>query len=203
MPNRWRFQWTGPHKVIKRLTGRKSNLYEIRHNESARSVTANVNRLSLHIPWDEKHECTGSDPFVDQTDAKRWSTEGKASVGSLIAFRLSDEEYPFGVGTVLERNSSEVKFQWLWNETDNAKGVLKRGWVHKTKHHVLYRDSLTKKMEEEYDPYTETGIPVTDDDVVVHGFRLKADGRLPTPVLQILSDDPTVRWQLAPIQQPE
>ena len=202
VPNRWRCQWTGPHRVIKRLEGKKTNLYMIRHNVSAKAIEANVNRLSLHVPWDDDHECTGLDPFAeDHAGVKNWSTVGQAKIGTLIVFNLSDEDFPFGVGKLLGREETgKLRFQWLWNTTNNVKGVFRLGWEHKDPEdvHILYKDRLTEKEQERYDPYVSSEDPVYDGDVLAHGFKLRADGRLPLAIMRLLSGHPDVRWEMEP-----
>ena len=201
VPNRWRFQWTGPHVVIKRMGGRKANLYSIRHNVTAETIEANVNRLALHVPWDEEHECTSLDPFAGEKPSRRhWSTDGKAVIGSLIVVRLSDDDFPVGVGKMLARDpeTGNLRFQWVWNTSNNLKGVLRLGWFHKKEHHVLYKNKLTKREQEQYEPYTELEDDVKNEHVLVHGFRLTLAGKLPLAILRLISDDESVDWEIAP-----
>ena len=201
VPSRWRFQWTGPHTVIKRFGGKKTNIYSFRHNVTAETVEANVNRLSLHVPWDEEHECTSLDPFDEnRPSTKNWSTSGKPKIGSLIVFRLSDEDFPAGVGKLLARDTENggLRFQWIWNTTNNLRGVLRLGWLHKKDDHILYKEKLTKREQESYEPYMQSEDIVEEKHVLVHGFKLTTGGKLPLAILRLLSSNEDVRWELGP-----
>ena len=173
-------------------------MYAIRHNVTAETIEANVNRLSLHVPWDEDHECTSLDPFDEGPRDKPWSSAGSAKAGSMVVFKLSDADYPIGVGKLLGRDeeSGKLRFQWVWNTTDNLSGALRLGWEHKNEDHVIYKDKLSKREQEVYEPYTGTEDDVTDEHVLVHGFKLTAGGKLPLAVLRLLSSDESVRWEL-------
>ena len=107
------------------------------------------------------------------------------------------------MGKLLERNeeTGALKFQWLWNTTNNVKGTYKLGWIHKEDDVVMYKDTLTRTQDEQFEAYTESLEPITDEDVIAHGFKLKSDKRLPLPILRLLHDNQTVNWEMAPARQ--
>ena len=197
VPSRWKYLWTGPHTVVERVEG-KPNIYKIRHNETADVMTVNVNRLSLHVPWDDAHITTSRDPFkAFQGPDEPWKTTGMAGEGDLIVFELDDQAYPFGIGKLIRRNEDgTLKFQWVWNSTDNVRAPLFLGWESKTSGNIVYRDKLVGGMKDRYEPYTYLDKPPNDEAVLVHGFQLTGEGRRPRAVLKIISESKHVDWNL-------
>ena len=112
-------------------------------------------------------------------------------------FELDDEAFPFGIGKLIRRNDDgTLLFQWVWNTADNVRAPLFLGWESKASNNIVYRDELTGSMRDRYQPYTHLDKPPNDEAVLVHGFQLTGEGRLPRAVLKILSESKHVDWNL-------
>ena len=207
MPNRLRYDWTGPHDVL-RKDG--DNVYVIRHNVTAVEIKANVNRLRLHERWSSDVESTSRDPSSAASERAAWKTRGVPQVGDLFVMHLQNPDVPFGVGKLLERREDgTLHFQWLSNARDNVRGTFRPGWLDTRSNCWTYKDAAPSGQarkffraftdvdtsptdDDENNPVTYTD----DDDVVVHGFAIDSRGKLPLPVQRIIHSDPRVNWEM-------
>ena len=202
VPNRLRSDWTGPHEVLRRSKN-SPNVYVIRHNSTASEISVNVNRLRLHERWSDTVDSTSRDPLSSEPESSaEWKVRGVPEVGDLFAFPLSNDDFPFGVGKLLERRSDDsLHFQWLSNPSENIRGTYRLGWIDSRDNKWTYGPKPPTSGRRYYGPFTDTDVStrITDDTVVVHGFTIDARGHLPLAVQRILHSAPTVDWEMPTI----
>ncbi len=206
VPNRLRYDWTGPHEVLRKSQD-SDNVYVIRHKVTAAEIQVNVNRLRLHERWSDDVESTVRDPSSDAPEHEvGWKVRGRPEVGDLFVFPLPNPDLPFGVGKLLERRADgSLHFQWLSNATDNIEGTFRQGWIDSRDGMWTYGDKPPSAGRKHYKPFTELDTApdtptddnvTTDDCVVVYGFAIDSRGRLPLPVRRILHSNPCVDWEM-------
>ena len=201
VPSKWKFRWTGPHKVVSK--SKHPNVYLIRLRTDMKVVEANVNRLAPFYPWSKTLPTTVRG--VDITTFDDCTVGGKVPDGSLFVFPLGGD-IPFGVGQLLGRNDDgSFRFWWFSNYRDNVSGPFHPGWHDKRSGRYVWQKSIPVKGRKYYEAFTNDkdhcplDVDVTDASVVVYGFERLKSGHLPENVVTVISQNTNVDWSRPPI----
>ena len=199
LPEKWSYKWTGPHTIVAKIPSGQAlscNVYEVRH-ANGNTFKANVNRLAKFHPWSDKILSTSPEASTVST----FKTDGQAEIGSLIVIPFPEvqvDNAPVAIGKVLVRDDSGgITFQWLWNNSGSMLKPVHLGWINSNGEATWKQPSPAQLPTMR--PYTNLfdaiGV-VNDRQVMVHGFKLDSKGRLPTAVLQFLSESDEVPWSM-------
>jgi exodeoxyribonuclease III len=184
--NKWKYRWTGPHKVLKM---QRDNHCVFIDCSTDKEVKAHVNRLIRFHPWSD--EIMSTSPEIDAD--KPWQIGNTAAVGSLIIVPLDDVDCPFGVGKVTGvRPNGKLDFQWYSNRANNVRGTYMSGWLNKDGENY-YAET---KRHRSHRPYTaaESGTSIDSAQLALHDFQLTPKLRIPTAVLRAIANSGSVNW---------
>ncbi len=174
-----------------------------------------INRLSLHVPWDEHKEYVGKfgilradgDPSggdVDEDDtpmraAAKEKYGGKVvNVGDLVVVRkMGDSDEAFRVGKVLEVRALEGRetfmIQWYGNRTLTENSTYRAGYIDGKDNKVYFAAKCRSRTHAPYSTL-HTNDLVTQYDVVCSGFVLTRDDKLPANIVHMIEKDKRIDW---------
>ena len=178
---KWTSQWSGPHVVTRKS---RDNHYYFTHCTSAKEIKAHVNRLCIFNAWSE--ELPSTSPDLDS--GVPWRKGGTAEVGSLFAIPYANGRCPFGIARLTGTAADgTLNFRWLSNSTDNYKGTFQDGWI-TADGAVYYTDG--RKRSRNHVAYTgeSSGTTARQEDIILHGFELTDNLKLPVPVIRAIQD---------------
>ena len=205
IPNKWRFKWTGPHRIVRKANG---NTYVIRIRSRNTEVTANVNRLSAFYAWSDDVPCTSTDQLVeDDPEGKQelgYTIGGRIEVGSLFILPMSNPDVPFAVAKLLSRSDTDrLHFQWVSNARDSVLSPVRPGWLDERDQKHIWGVPPARAARH-YVPLTGAHYDMADIkdlDVPVHGFELTSRSKIPDAVLKVVSRDEWVQWKWAALDR--
>jgi hypothetical protein len=167
--------FTGPHRVLRRVTSRSY----ISHADRHREVTADVKDLRLFHPFTKFDMGDGPVPVRG------------LRAGDLCIVPILTDAQPFYVARVTRMNKKSIVVQWFGNLEDRCDLKHLPAWVDSEEetYYAEERDCLSDK------PYTNsrTGPRLTEKDIGLYGFQL-SDGVLDPAMLRLISDCPAVPW---------
>jgi hypothetical protein len=188
-PKKWKDSWTGPHEVISKKKDTTGYRYEIYHKERGTKISTHINKLCRFQPWSEGITSTSSD--IDGKTLYKcgeWVQDGALVIVPLL------KPYPFGVAKLLRCEAEgDMTLQWLGNDNNNVKHDFLPGWRATKRSKPYY--SMTPHAAS-HKPYTtqDDGITMNQRDVLMHGFELTKNSRLPAPLVRAIARHPYVWW---------
>jgi hypothetical protein len=187
-PSKWTPKWTGPHKIVGRNINAEGQChrYIIFHADRARKENMPLNRLHSFKTWSTDRLSTSYD-----LDGKRgFEYGGFARVDELIIIPLQPP-FNYGIARVLTAKASgAMEFQWWGNSAENNLDILKPGWVNSSGKGIYYADE--KKLLDHRPHSGGNEVVVRQNQLILHGFQLTPQGRLPANVVRALKEDDRV-----------
>lgn len=192
-PGKWKPRWTGPHRVTAVEKGKYSNRYTILHGGRKRKIeNVKPDKLFPYHPWSEQVPTTS--PHHEH-DLRGYEVGTRCEKGSLFIVPLN-RPHPFGVGKAIDTEDVDnVKFQWFepaMNDCD-ALGPFQPMWIN-AEHTETY---IAKEPIKDTDTaYTNdiTGIEIAQRDIILHGFSLTEDEKIPQDVLDACTEHTAIWW---------
>ena len=181
VPQKWTVKWTGPHKVVRRIT---TNTYVFFDSRRGIEITTHVNRLFAFHPWCEEILSTSTE--LDET--RDWLVGGRAEVGSLIAFGLEGAR-AVGIGLMLgELEDGSIDFQWVGNAAYNIKTDNQQpGWTDRNAK-VYYGPKKKHRSHQAYRGADDQTV-VWHRNLYAHAFKFTKKGRLGAAVLRVIHSE--------------
>ena len=209
-PKKLQHRFTGPHRVVRRLS---NTMFQLEKEpwylaaDAVKEFAASVTRIIPYTPWSDdvldtsvmEHEPVHQDvvPPTVHTDAgedeKHQHDETEAyrqsPVGDLVLFPVQtefDDDPPFMVGKLLERQrvsggESQLLIQLYGNSVGNLTGAYRPGWYSPSDKKCYYRHAPISDKDTEYTNVI-TKNKLTDWNICLNGFSLTKSDRLPSSV---------------------
>ena len=188
-PSKWKSRWSGPHKITKCKTDDTGYRYTFYHKERGKEIETHVNKLCPFQPWSECIVSTSSD-----IDKKRLYKCGEwVNNGSYVVVPLL-EPYPFGIAKVIDSTpDGDLTLQWYGNDNCSPAGTHLPAWSKPRSKGYYY---AVKPRQGTHTPYTacQDDIVLNQRDVLIHGFELTTNKKLPAPLLRAIGKHPYVWW---------
>ena len=184
-PSKWTPKWTGPHKVVGKIenTEGKFHRYVIWHSERARKEKCHVNRLNKFDPWSQDRPSTSF--WLDNRSG--YEQGGFAHKDELFVIPLQ-KPFNFGVAKVLACSADgTVEYQWFGNANASNNGTFIPGWTRTTHPNTYYAHDRKQASHKPY--FGNHDIPISQKDIILHGFVLTDGHKLPAPVRRALQQD--------------
>ena len=199
VPSKWRFPWSGPHPIV----GKKNdNVYYIYHQQRKIVISANVDSLSLYhpfkpLPWDPinpdkstLHAISKQNvpPAIQRLRGPKDTHVLQKGDYCLVHLKYNGGE-PITVMQFLQvLENNRLEFRWVSNYRlewyiDRRMRVQtwKPGWWQASLQQSYYK---TLPLHPKHVPFTNTisGDVLTLQDVIISGFQLQKNYRLPPVV---------------------
>jgi hypothetical protein len=205
IPRKLQYRWTGPHKIDRR----EGNHYYIHRKGEVRQV--NPGRLRKYHSWTEDQLEGGKESEVDQEQAQEGVLGGSESqeldvgpqVGDMVIVALQltkRQSRPFIVGKVMAaRPGSQYLLRWFGNEQGDMSGTYRPRWD------VVDSSGQKKRFYSHDNEGNIAAQPVTSDTrgeivcdrhILVSGFQLQFDDRLPREVQHQIHDSSGISWYM-------
>jgi len=182
------YRLSGPHRIHSRIA---NNAYRIVDSRTGLVREANVAYLKLFNPWSDDWESDRE--LITQEFEALELTVSKNDICVIRFEQLTDEDPPWCVGKILEKNTAgELVVQYFGNYGGNIWGKNLPGWVD-TKDNLHY---FAKKGRRNSIPYTNrtSGTTIRISDIAYSGIELNGDGSLSSSLLEALRENPETNW---------
>jgi hypothetical protein len=198
VPDKWTFQWTGPHVVIRRMA---DTVYVIHHASRNEEIKVHVSQLRPHHPFSDKLFDTSTSVYhldiITDAPEGRWF-KGDQGVSSetgdfCIAYLPEQLMGPYVVMCNLGPQHDGVVMYQVYNSLTSArqqqdsdvfemmkKTVYKPGWNDPRDNMVVFRD---KKPVARYAAYTLSQEQIGKR-ILVTGFTLTGQCKLKRDLLR-------------------
>ena len=190
-PGKWTPKWTGPHPITKVSPGTYNPRFQIYHTTRKRKIDdLKEDKMTPYQPWSNAMPSTS--PDLDTKDGRSFKIGSWCNTDDMVLIAL-EKPYPFGVGKILEADKDgRIEFQWFTSthDTQATKPFLPM-WSDGQRTYAA-----TAPSHEQHTPYTNLhdDMPITQTDIVLHGFLLSKSNRIPVEVLDECHDNPNVWW---------
>ena len=194
IPTKWKFPWTGPHRVVRQKRGAPNN-YVIDHATRKRHITANVEHLVLYHPFDnievelpEEHALppTKKRKVTPNTQPYKVYRGEKLDEGCLCMVRLPENGFePLAVMSFIDESRDDtLEMQWYGNynlkwyfDLRMRTQIWLKGWFQVNSCEFYFQD---KRLHHTHMPFTNLHSEdiIRRDQILFFDFRLK-NGKLP------------------------
>jgi len=173
--------------------GKYSNRYTILHGRRKRKIeNVKPDKLFPYHPWSEQVPTTSP---CHEHNLRNYEVGTRCEKDSLFIVPLN-RPHPFGVGKAINTDDIDnIKFQWLepaMNDCD-ALGPFQPMWIN-AEHTETY---IAKEPIKDTDmAYTNdiAGIEVAQRDIILHGFSLTEDEKIPQDVLDACTEHNAIAY---------
>jgi exodeoxyribonuclease III len=202
-----KYRFSGPHTIANKDD--VSDLhYHVKDRNTGSVRKVHVNRLRLYypVPEDLRPACGEEareediEPSQVEIDAGDSIIEGgKPKVGDMVVIGCEPDEIekiPWAVAKVMARNEQGgMTVWWYGNNYGRLTSAWRRGYYQTSDQRRYYKE---KKDHRSHLPYTSevSNSPIYDDHVIVHGFQLTQEDKVPISVLTKISACPDVAWEI-------
>ena len=170
---------SGPHRVVRRID---ANRYCIAHTTMQREITVSVKDISLYHPFEDENQGTGEVQALKIGDL------------AIIPVRPNGIYHPFYVARIIAIGRKTVTAQWFGNIEDRFLGPHLPEWSDGNDGYFS-----AEKEAPTHTPVTnkDTGpVNLSPNQIAVFGFELTGDHHLTPETIAIISDEPSVKWNL-------